>query len=92
MTYFVEYRFSIGFIDNLSFDITSFDCAHGAIKSVQLLHNGFSLQILLNLIGGAFSVFFYHLKEQIDKDKTISQQIILIIVIIMNATAIVVLL
>lgn len=39
-------------------------------------------------MGGLFSIFFYHLKEQINKDKAISQQIIRIIVIIMNVTII----
>lgn len=36
----------------------------------------FLIQILLDLMELALSVFFYHLKEQIDKDTTISQQII----------------
>ena len=42
---------------------------------VKVLRMDFPLQILLDLLGLARSVFFYHLKEKIDKDDTISQEI-----------------
>ncbi|WP_146115138.1 IS3 family transposase, partial [Haemophilus influenzae] len=42
---------------------------------VKVLRIDFPFQILLDLLGLAHSVFFYHLKENTDKDGTISQEI-----------------
>ena len=43
---------------------------------VKALKMDFLIQILLDLTALALNVFFCHLKEQINKDTTISQQII----------------
>ena len=43
------------------------------ITIVKVLRMDFLIQILLDLMALALSVFFYHLKEQINKDTMISQ-------------------
>lgn len=45
------------------------------VEIVKVLRIDFSFQILLDLIGLARRVFFYHLKEKINKDSAISQEL-----------------